>query len=169
MGEEWGTRRPFQYFTDHSEPELASAVREGRRREFQAFGWAADDVPDPQEASTFERSRLDWDERGVEEHAELLRFYQALISLRRNHPSLRDDRLDHTVVRHDEAARWLYVCRGDVCVVGNFADQPCSVPLANARGAELLLSSDPGAHISATHVSLPGVGVAILRLAPELS
>src|SRR5690606_12550917 len=39
MGEEWGASTPFLYFTDHSEPELAEAVRNGRRREFAAFGW----------------------------------------------------------------------------------------------------------------------------------
>ncbi len=41
MGEEWGASTPFQYFTSHSEPELATAVVEGRRREFGEHGWDA--------------------------------------------------------------------------------------------------------------------------------
>src|SRR5205807_1211489 len=47
MGEEWAAGTPWQYFTDHSEPELAEAVRAGRRREFAAYGWAPDPVPVP--------------------------------------------------------------------------------------------------------------------------
>ncbi|MBR7678802.1 malto-oligosyltrehalose trehalohydrolase, partial [Streptomyces daliensis] len=40
MGEEWGAGTPWQFFTDHTDPELAEAVRRGRRREFAAHGWA---------------------------------------------------------------------------------------------------------------------------------
>src|SRR5690606_30980458 len=36
MGEEWGAKRPFLYFTDH-EDELVKAVRDGRRAEFAMF------------------------------------------------------------------------------------------------------------------------------------
>jgi maltooligosyltrehalose trehalohydrolase len=36
MGEEYATRAPFLYFTDH-QGDLADAVREGRRREFASF------------------------------------------------------------------------------------------------------------------------------------
>jgi len=39
QGEEWGAATPFFYFTDYQETELAKAVREGRCREFVAFGW----------------------------------------------------------------------------------------------------------------------------------
>ena len=53
QGEEWGASTPFQYFTDHPEPDLAKAVREGRRQEFAAFGWKPEDIPDPQTPETF--------------------------------------------------------------------------------------------------------------------
>ena len=62
QGEEWGATTPFQYFTDHTDPELGRAVSEGRRREFAAFGWDPQAVPDPQDPATFERSKLDWTE-----------------------------------------------------------------------------------------------------------
>src|SRR3546814_4248273 len=52
-GEEWAASSPFQYFSDHQDPDLARAVSEGRRREFASFGWAPDDVPDPQAPATF--------------------------------------------------------------------------------------------------------------------
>ena len=34
MGEEYGEPHPFQFFTDHVDPAIAEATREGRRREF---------------------------------------------------------------------------------------------------------------------------------------
>ena len=70
MGEEWGAIEPFLYFTSFPDEKLAAAVRDGRRNEFSgARGYARDDVdtedadaiPDPNDASTFERSRLDFD------------------------------------------------------------------------------------------------------------
>ena len=61
MGEEWGARTPWQFFSDH-DAELGRAVSEGRRREFASFGWSAQDIPDPQSLATFQDSKLDWSE-----------------------------------------------------------------------------------------------------------
>ncbi len=61
MGEEWGARTPWQFFSDH-EGELGEAVRKGRRAEFGAHGWNTEDVPDPQSEQTFRDSTLDWSE-----------------------------------------------------------------------------------------------------------
>ena len=83
MGEEWGTRAPFQFFTDHEE-DLARSVSEGRVREFAGFGWDADEIPDPQAAETVEASRLRWDELNEAEHIRMLAWYQALTALRRD-------------------------------------------------------------------------------------
>ena len=83
MGEEWGTRRPFQFFTDHAEADLAQAVTQGRRDEFASFGWSADEVPDPQDPSTVEASVLDWAEPLQPAHARMLAWYRDLIVLRR--------------------------------------------------------------------------------------
>src|SRR6185312_13216691 len=52
MGQEYGETNPFQYFISHSDEQLVAAVRDGRRREFEAFGWG-NDVPDPQDEQTF--------------------------------------------------------------------------------------------------------------------
>ena len=62
QGEEWAASTPFQYFTDLGDAHLRKAVTNGRRREFRAFGWPPDAVPDPQAPATFERSMLKWDE-----------------------------------------------------------------------------------------------------------
>ncbi len=59
MGEEYGEDAPFQFFSDHIDPEIATATRRGRRREFAAFAaFSGEEVPDPQAVETFERSKL---------------------------------------------------------------------------------------------------------------
>ena len=59
MGEEYGEDAPFQFFTDHIDPLIADATREGRREEFASFtSFAAEEIPDPQDPATFERSKL---------------------------------------------------------------------------------------------------------------
>jgi maltooligosyltrehalose trehalohydrolase len=83
QGEEWSASTPFQYFTDHPDPDLAEAVRRGRRAEFAAFGWPEDAVPDPQDPATRDRSVLRWDERTDPHHAAILDWYRDLIRLRR--------------------------------------------------------------------------------------
>jgi maltooligosyltrehalose trehalohydrolase len=86
QGEEWAASSPFQYFTDHEDRGLARAVSEGRRSEFQAFGWKPDSVPDPQDPATFERSKLSWDEIDEPRHREMLAWYRRLIAMRRRLP-----------------------------------------------------------------------------------
>jgi maltooligosyltrehalose trehalohydrolase len=93
MGQEWAASTPFLYFTDHH-AELGQLVTEGRRAEFRHFAAFSDPatrdrIPDPQELSTFLRSRLDWEECADEPHASTLRLYQALLALRRLEPALR--------------------------------------------------------------------------------
>lgn len=88
MGQEWNARTPFQFFTDHH-PELGRLVREGRRREHAAFAaFAGAEVPDPQDEATFLRSRLDWEERSLPDHAGVLALHRELLALRRAHPAL---------------------------------------------------------------------------------
>jgi maltooligosyltrehalose trehalohydrolase len=93
MGQEWGARSPFLYFTDHA-PELGRLISQGRREEFKCFtAFARPEVrqriPDPQEASTFERSRLSWAERDQPEARQTLDLYRALLALRRSDPVLK--------------------------------------------------------------------------------
>src|SRR5262249_38297863 len=126
QGEEWGASTPFQYFTDHA-AELGRAVSEGRRREFAAFGWAPDDVPDPQAPSTFAASKLDWHELDREPHRSLLSWYTQLIALRRRHPELSDprfERTERTAVEFDEQASTLVVHRGSIRVLVNLGSTP---------------------------------------------
>ncbi|MET7494186.1 malto-oligosyltrehalose trehalohydrolase [Streptomyces sp900116325] len=133
MGEEWGARTPWQFFTDHTDAALAEAVRNGRRREFAAHGWAADDIPDPQDPATRDRSCLDWTEPGREPHARLHAWYRELIALRRTVPDLSDPDLAAVKTAHDEQGRWLAYRRGDLRIAVNLDEKPATIPLGGGR------------------------------------
>ncbi|MGW2963082.1 malto-oligosyltrehalose trehalohydrolase [Streptomyces sp. NPDC001220] len=141
MGEEWAAGTPWQFFTDHTDPDLAEAVRRGRRREFAAHGWAEEDVPDPQDPATRDRSCLDWSEPEREPHARVLAWYRRLIALRHEQPDLTDPDLADTKVAYDEEARWLAFRRGDVRVAVNLGKEPAAIPLGTAR-VEVLAAWD---------------------------
>ncbi len=146
MGEEWGASTPWQFFTDHTDPELAKAVSTGRHREFAAFGWDPADVPDPQDPQTHARSVLDWSEKETGEHAVTLAWHRQLVGLRRARPELAAGDLREVLVRLDEDARWIAVLRGPYEVVANLGPGPCRLPL-EARDAEVLAVSDGTARI----------------------
>jgi maltooligosyltrehalose trehalohydrolase len=84
MGEEYGEKAPFQYFTSHGDPDLIEAVRKGRREEFAAFGWQGE-APDPQTESTFEASKLIHGLKEKEPHRTLRLFYRELLRIRRDY------------------------------------------------------------------------------------
>jgi maltooligosyltrehalose trehalohydrolase len=163
MGDEWGASTPWQFFTDHQEPELAEAIRAGRRHEFAEHGWDAEAVPDPQDPATVARSTLRWDERDKSPHEQILGWHRDLLALRRRTPELTDPRLDRVRVDFDEDARWLLVHRGAVRVVCNIGATGRSVPLG-ADISEVLFASDPEhTQASAKTARLAPESVAILR------
>jgi maltooligosyltrehalose trehalohydrolase len=162
QGEEWGARTPFLYFTDHADPALGQAVREGRRREFAAFGWDPADIPDPQSPETFARSKLDWSEIGREPHARLLEWHRRLIALRRGAADLTDGRLDQVGVSLDEDARWLAVERGAFTVAANLGMAAARVPLPPARARRVVLSSSSDVRVEAAHVMVAPDAVVVL-------
>ncbi|MDX1665082.1 MAG: malto-oligosyltrehalose trehalohydrolase [Candidatus Promineifilaceae bacterium] len=166
QGEEWAASSPFLYFTHHQDEALAETVRKGRQEEFgthwdRASG-AELPVPDPQAEATFTRSKLHWEERREEPHAEMLAWHRALIALRAAQPALRDPRLAKVDVRYDEAAQWLVLARGPLRVVANLAERAQTAPLAGADGYRLLLASTEDVTLAADGVTLPGPAVAIL-------
>lgn len=166
MGEEWGARTPWQFFTDHAEPALAEAIREGREREFSEFGWdelygGEVEVPDPQTRATVEASRLDWTEPTQPGHARLLAFYRDLIALRRRVPDLASGDRSRTTLDYDDGARWFTLHRGGCAVVANLAPVPTDVPLVGAEGRDVLLAWEPVARAGDV-VSLPGHAVVVL-------
>jgi maltooligosyltrehalose trehalohydrolase len=122
MGEEYGEHAPFQFFTDHVDPEIARATRRGRQREFASFAaYATAKLPDPQDPATFGRSKLT-----RERDPRLRTLYAELLRVRRKLPR------GQTEVEFDEAARWLRVRRGEWQLVCNFARTRGSVPCSGA-------------------------------------
>ncbi len=160
QGEEWAASSPFQYFTDHPDPELGRAVREGRRGEFAAFGWDPEAVPDPQDPATFERSKLRWSEREAEPHASMEAWYRALIALRRRRPELGAGAVDAVDASADEDARTLVVRRGDVLVACNFGQEAAAVVLPSAAWS-IALASGEGAKLDRGRVRVPGASAVI--------
>jgi maltooligosyltrehalose trehalohydrolase len=81
MGQEYDELNPFQFFTDYGDPVLQKAVTDGRRTEFKDFDFQ--DVPDPQDPATLQRSRLNWQLTAGENT--MLRWYASLIDIRKKY------------------------------------------------------------------------------------
>lgn len=159
MGEEWGEQAPFMYFVSHSDPALIEAVRQGRKREFAAFQGAGE-APDAQAEETFLRSKLQWPRLMQEPHRTLFRYYQALLTLRKQ-SSLRHPNRESVAVVVDENRRTLTLFRQQkqntsdesavsetvVCLM-NFAKeaQSLTLPTGNKSWNKLLDSADPQWH-----------------------
>jgi maltooligosyltrehalose trehalohydrolase len=158
MGEEWAAATPWQFFTDFPDPQLAAAVRDGRRAEFAEHGWDAEDVPDPQDPATREASVLDWGEPGKDPHARMLGWYRALVALRRDEPDLRDDDLRRVEV--ETGPDRLTMRRGRLAVHVNLAAGPARFEVPDA--AEVVLAWDP-VEPTGGILQLPPDGVAVLR------
>lgn len=152
MGEEYGESAPFQFFTDHIDPEIAEATRNGRRREFASFAaFSGQAVPDPQDPATFDRSRLT---RRVDPH--LAGLYRTLLRVRRELPP------GDAVVDHDPDARWIRVGRGPYEIVANLSDQELTLP---RPATTLVVSTHDAVRLTADGggVTLPPLGGALLR------
>ncbi|WP_182114175.1 MULTISPECIES: malto-oligosyltrehalose trehalohydrolase [unclassified Actinotalea] len=161
MGEEWGARTRWQFFTDHEEPELVEAIRQGRRSEFAGHGWeeiyGGDvEVPDPQAPTTVADSRLDWSEAAQPGNAALLRWYTDLIAIRRSVPEIASGDLAETCADFGEG--WFALHRGRVSVVASVSDEGAAVPLTGA-----LLASFGEVHRGDGTLTLDGRGVAVVH------
>jgi maltooligosyltrehalose trehalohydrolase len=144
QGEEWAAPEPFPYFVSHGDPALALAVRKGRRDEFKAFSWAGE-VPDPQDEQTFLRSKIDRSHRDGAAGRAALRWHRDLLSLRREHPALQDDRREALEARRDGAAlvlrRWN--AGKEVAIVALFSEEERDVALPQGQWRALLDSGAP--------------------------
>jgi maltooligosyltrehalose trehalohydrolase len=121
QGEEYGEDAPFMFFSDHIDEAIASATREGRRREFAAFAeFRGREVPDPQDPATFEASKLTrtGSPDGIRD------LYETLLRVRRDLPPG-----DADAVEFDEHSGWLRVQRGPYALVANFSRRDLHVPV----------------------------------------
>jgi maltooligosyltrehalose trehalohydrolase len=162
QGEEFGASAPFLYFTDYDDPELGRMISEGRKKEFVAFGWAPDQIPDPQDEQTFLQSKLNWAELTEQPHRSLLQWYKDLITLRRNQSKLSDGNLNAVNVRFDEDAQWLVLERGTLRVACNLGKAPVDVEVGDT--SRILLASDDSIALSGTNLKLGPDSVAVMSV-----
>jgi len=158
MGEEWAASTPWQFFASFPDPELAEAVRTGRRQEFGRHGWGEAEVPDPMDPATVERSTLRWSELAEPTHAKAYELHRSLIALRREHADLSNPRLDDFVVDHADS--WLVLHRGALRVVCNLGAESVEVPLDHEPHEVLLASGE--AQLTGTAVRLAAESFAVL-------
>ena len=153
MGEEWAATTPWQFFASFPDPDLAEAVRTGRRREFAQHGWGATEIPDPLDPATVLRSTLHWGELADPDHRTIYDTYKALIAARKAHPELSDPRLDRYTV--DVTDNVVTAHRGTLRVVANLGKSP--IP----ESGKIILAS-PGLHFGPNAGELPPDTFAIL-------
>lgn len=179
MGEEYGDRTPFLYFVSHTDPSLIEAVRRGRKAEFAAFAWKGK-LPDPQSPETYERSRPQFALADEAEgpHAQLYRWHQTLLRLRRETPPLAELDRTQSAIELCGERETLVLRRGAgpdqviaiFCVAA--APQEVTLELARGRWQRLVDSADaewggPGSESPAEIVVSPAEEPARLTLSPE--
>ena len=150
MGEEYGELAPFQFFTNHIDPDIAEATRNGRRAEFASFASFGGEIPDPEDPATFQRSKLT--RHG---DAGLARLYRELILARGRLPSG-----SFSEIAYDEQARWLVARRGPYEIVCNFGTGEVRVP---CQGAAIEVSAGGEGQLAEGSILLPAMSGALIR------
>jgi len=151
MGEEFGATTPFLFFCD-CPPDLAEKVREGRREEFRKFEpfrspEAQKQIPDPNDLDTFLASKLDWNSLERAPHAEWLKTYRELLSIRQHKivPVLKE--IAPGAARYQKPgqnavfASWEFSSGGGLELFANFGQEPVPAP-CQPKGS--LIYATPG-------------------------
>ncbi|HVK97924.1 MAG TPA: DUF3459 domain-containing protein, partial [Flavisolibacter sp.] len=147
MGEEYSETNPFLYFVSHTDPDLAEAVRKGRKEEFAAFH-SQGEAPDPMDEKTFLQSKLQWNLIQKEPHQTMLQFYKELIALRKNNPALKHLNRKNVQVEFDKEQQTLTLMRAHenetVLCIMNFSKQEQTTPIpSGTHWKKLMGSADP--------------------------
>lgn len=154
MGEEYRAPQPFPFFADF-EPELAKAVREGRRAEFAKFPEFEDPIkreriPDPTAKPTFESAKLQWSDTDKTPHAEWLALYRRLLELRRTEIVPRLATIAGHAGRYDVrgpgavSVSWLLGDGSRLNLLANLSDRPLD-DSRSPDGRHLWTTGAPGA------------------------
>jgi maltooligosyltrehalose trehalohydrolase len=150
MGEEYGERAPFQFFSDHIDRKIADATRTGRRMEFAAFSqFSEEEIPDPQDPATFERSKL----RRERDEA-MARLYAELLVVRRELPARKVDRMNC-----EEDRQLLRIQRGRFELVCNFGSQEQRVDVGPST---LRLATSDATRLEDRHLHLAPASGALM-------
>ncbi len=150
MGEEWAAPEPFPYFCDFH-PELAKAVREGRKREFAKFAKFssaehAAAIPDPTDPKTLEAARLDWSKLTEASHGEWLDHYRRLLAIRKRDivpciPQIRSGTCVKLESNGAFAVDWTLDNGAILHLMANLTDHP--VPVVGRAAGRMIFSTHP--------------------------
>jgi maltooligosyltrehalose trehalohydrolase len=179
MGEEWGERTPFAFFCDFH-GDLATAVREGRRREFAQWPSFKNPqnrelIPDPNALSTFLDSKLEWSGAETEEGEARLALVSRLLAIRRQEIMPRLVGMEGQSGIVDVVAGSLLVISwtmGDgskLRLFANLGDRPVNLPASSRVGeaSQLLFASVNGANGLLKSARLPEWSVVFRLAAPD--
>jgi malto-oligosyltrehalose trehalohydrolase len=135
MGEEWGAAQPFPFFCDFS-PELAEAVRTGRREEFARFPEFSSPetrkrIPDPTAEGTFLSAKLAWADIGRQPHAEILEWHRRILAVRHAEIAPRLDEIraggTYQILGNDAViVRWPLTNNGALILAANLSESPAA-------------------------------------------
>jgi maltooligosyltrehalose trehalohydrolase len=169
QGEEWAASSRFQYFVDFSDnPELATSVVQGRRKEFAGLH-AVTDVPDPQATETFNCSKLSWSDLDGQSHQEMVAWYRQLIQLRRRLPALVDGRMERISSWFNEGDRTLLVEREGTFLAANLGSADGEIELPSNVEIRLELASSDQILLNGHKLALPARSVVLASTTNSLS
>jgi maltooligosyltrehalose trehalohydrolase len=150
MGEEWNAPEPFPYFCDF-EPELATKVRAGRKKEFQHFERFrdpahSDSLPDPTQAATMTSARLDWSKLTAPGHEDWLDLYRRLLMIRQRDivplvPEIRFGTCSKLEAGAAFAVDWALSEGSVLHLIANLADEPAR--LVGRTAGRLIYATHP--------------------------
>jgi maltooligosyltrehalose trehalohydrolase len=153
QGQEFSSSAPFLFFADHS-GDLAAAVRNGRAEFLAQFPSMASDearaqLDDPSALQTFEKCKLDFEERSRNAH--IYSMHRELLRIRKSLSDLyADARLDGAVLSPDAFCfRFIGSAHGDLLAVVNlgedqeiFPSDPLLAPPADRSWRPIWSSED---------------------------
>ncbi|HEY3276115.1 MAG TPA: malto-oligosyltrehalose trehalohydrolase [Syntrophorhabdaceae bacterium] len=147
MGEEYGEKAPFYYFTSFFDPALSEAVRKSKDEEVATL-WGME-APDPEAEKTFLDAKIHLDGPRSPSENRLYDFYRTLIKLRKEVPVLARPVKEQAEIRVFEKEKTLIMRRwirdSTAFLVFNFNEDNVAVELTLPPGKweKILDSSAP--------------------------
>ena len=148
MGEEYAEDAPFLYFVSHSDPDLVTAVREGRKKDFADFHLKGEFI-DPFSPDTFHKCQLNWNKRQEGKYKIMLELYQHLIQFRRTIPALKEFNKQNLKTSFIEENKVIFLHRwiqnSQIFCIMNFNDKDVTfkATLPSSNWQKILDSSEP--------------------------
>ena len=162
MGEEWGARTPWQFFTSHPEPELGQGHRRGADRRVRRARLGRRRRPRPAGPGDLHPLEAGLVRAGPgAARAAARRAPGAAGAAPRRTPTWSTPTCRARPVSWDDADRWLVVHRGSLRVVVNLAEQPREIDL-DVPATDVLFATGELPALDGDTVTLPAESAAVL-------